>query len=93
MSSPPSLNLELAGSDLDSELVPSCFALVIGSIFLNCLYSGGYHSSTPNIAGTTDNIVVFSFDIMRFEPSDDLYSWLYLESRSLDEISNTVRRS
>ena len=37
--------------------------------------------------GVPDDVMVFSFDIMSFNPADDLNSWLYLESMTLEEIT------
>ncbi|MCD6385331.1 hypothetical protein J7M23_06095, partial [Candidatus Sumerlaeota bacterium] len=42
---------------------------------------------SPNVTGTSDNLAVFSFDIMSFDPNDDVASWLFIESVQLDEIS------
>ena len=41
----------------------------------------------PMVTGTDDNAVVFNFDIMSFDWTDDTFSWLYLESTDLDKIS------
>ncbi|MCD6385843.1 hypothetical protein J7M23_08715, partial [Candidatus Sumerlaeota bacterium] len=41
----------------------------------------------PNVTGTSDNIAVFSFDIMSFDQFDDENSWLYLENMSLEKVS------
>ncbi|MCD6384742.1 hypothetical protein J7M23_03095, partial [Candidatus Sumerlaeota bacterium] len=41
----------------------------------------------PNVTGTSDNLAVFSFDILSFDPADAITSWLYLESVELEEIS------
>jgi hypothetical protein len=40
----------------------------------------------PNVTGTEDDTTVFSFDIMSFDPNDDLYSGIYLESMALQEV-------
>lgn len=41
----------------------------------------------PDITGTSDSNTVFSFDILSFEPTDDINSWLYLSSIRLEEMS------
>ena len=41
----------------------------------------------PAVTGSGDTNAVFSFDIMSFDPSDDINSSLYLDSMSLDEVS------
>ncbi|MCD6385427.1 hypothetical protein J7M23_06575, partial [Candidatus Sumerlaeota bacterium] len=46
-----------------------------------------YFILTPDITGTDDNLLVFSFDIMSFDPSDDTSSWLYLDAVRLEEIT------
>jgi hypothetical protein len=40
----------------------------------------------PHITGSNDNIAVFAFDLMSFDPNDDAYTWIYLESFKLEEI-------
>lgn len=44
----------------------------------------------PQVAGVDDNVVTFSFDIMSFDPGDDINSWLYLEEMNLEEVSITT---
>lgn len=47
----------------------------------------------PRVTGASDNVVVFNFDIMSFDPGDDTSSWLYLEELMVDEVGygiNTV---
>jgi len=39
----------------------------------------------PVVTGTEDELVVFCFDIMSFDPGDDTTSWLYLEELTVDE--------
>jgi rhodanese-related sulfurtransferase len=41
----------------------------------------------PMVSGTDDNAVVMSFDIMSFDPADDVNSWLYLEEMSVEHVS------
>ncbi len=40
----------------------------------------------PSVTGISDNHVVFSFDIMSFDPAEDTSSWLYLHDVTLEEI-------
>jgi len=40
----------------------------------------------PEMESTTDSIVL-SFDLMGFDPANDLQSWLYLDQVSMDEVS------
>ncbi len=42
----------------------------------------------PEMESTTDSIVL-SFDLMRFDPANDLQSWLYIDQVCLDEVSIT----
>ncbi len=41
----------------------------------------------PDVCGCGDENVTFSFDILSFDMSDDIYSWLYLESAGLQEVT------
>ena len=41
----------------------------------------------PKVMGTTDDLAIFSVDIMSFDPADATDSWLYLESMKLEEIT------
>lgn len=41
----------------------------------------------PKVTGFEDNLVVFNFDIMSFDPGDDTSSWLYLEELVVDGVS------
>ena len=41
----------------------------------------------PIVTGSGDNLAVFSFDIMSFDWFDNLYSWIYLDTCTQDEIS------
>ncbi|MCD6385925.1 hypothetical protein J7M23_09140, partial [Candidatus Sumerlaeota bacterium] len=40
----------------------------------------------PDVTASTDNLAVFSFDVMSFDPADATISWLFLESLTLNEI-------
>jgi len=39
----------------------------------------------PIVTGTEDEVVVFSFDIMNFDPGDDANCWLFLDSLIVEE--------
>ncbi len=41
----------------------------------------------PIITGAEDDDIIFNFDIMSFDTFDDIYSWLYLESFTLEDIT------
>lgn len=41
----------------------------------------------PSVSDSGDNVVVFSFDIMSFDPADDTTSWLYLDELQLEKVS------
>ncbi|MCD6385046.1 right-handed parallel beta-helix repeat-containing protein [Candidatus Sumerlaeota bacterium] len=41
----------------------------------------------PDVTGAGDNLVNLSFDIMSFDPADDVNSWLYLDSATLQEVT------
>ena len=40
----------------------------------------------PNVMDIDDGAAVFAFDIMSFDPTDDVTSWLYLQSITLEEV-------
>ncbi|MCD6385043.1 hypothetical protein J7M23_04620, partial [Candidatus Sumerlaeota bacterium] len=40
----------------------------------------------PDVTGSSDNQVIFSFDILSFDPADDTSSWLYLENVIVEEV-------
>lgn len=40
----------------------------------------------PEVSGTQDNTVIFSFDILSFDNGDDVNSWLYLDELIVDEV-------
>ena len=40
-----------------------------------------------HVTGTTDENILFSFDILSFDPEDDVTSWLYLQSVVVQEIT------
>ncbi len=42
----------------------------------------------PEIESSTDTLVL-SFDLVGFDPANDLYSWLYLDEMRMDELSIT----
>jgi hypothetical protein len=44
---------------------------------------------TPDVTGSGDNLAVIAFDIMSFSGVDDVNSWIYLESFTLDELTLT----
>ncbi|MCD6386676.1 hypothetical protein J7M23_12995 [Candidatus Sumerlaeota bacterium] len=43
----------------------------------------------PNVTDTSDNLAVFSFDILSFSPADATTSWLFLESLRLEQVTIT----
>jgi hypothetical protein len=41
----------------------------------------------PDVTGSGDTHVVWNFDIMSFDWTDDANSWLYLETAILEQVS------
>lgn len=41
----------------------------------------------PEVDGPSSNVVVFSFDVMSFDPNDDVTSWIYLKELVLEEVA------